>query len=197
MYLINSNLAFIKSVGAISESSMSELRGRLIEFPIMESPSQSVRIFRGARGLLVVQPNQIIVARSSIEGDLDLSDDLSTLTSVNTFLKLTEQVLVVLSVEGLVPANGSGKQKTLRSFVDAAQRLRATGIGYRFMVEDEDVNGDVRIEPYLVDDSNIYYQVQLQTKANVDITCLVSIIEKMRKWVADAEAEAKSMIELG
>lgn len=197
MYIKNANFAYVVDTSELTEEKRRGLQNLLTDFPEVETSDSGVVVLRGGNDVVALTEGQITYLTSGSHSKVQVEEIASTLNKALVFLGVESDITVVFAFEGFTTIDKSARELSLQSHHEEARSIGAIGMGYRFVVDTEQVHGDIRIEPYLSDDTRIYYRVELQSDDKVDLAEAGIFFEKMfRLGIVNAETVAKKMFNL-
>lgn len=192
VYLINANFALLKIVGDLSPDRRRQVEQAFPELHQMDlmGPGFSLRSQSWA---IVVIPTQILYVGSGDSAGITMQEVSDALLHAHEALGLAGPTGVSMKVEGLSNASAHSRLRVSTvPVINVAEQLGAKGVGYRFIIDTLEYKGDVRIEPYLRDDSRAYINVELAQAQGVALPEEL-LPQLSRMWdlgVARAEATA-------
>ncbi len=162
--MIYKNLNFIYVLE--NEIKMSEkitkIREALPEFPEIDQPGKDVFILHNRKSALGLSPSQVMCIFSG-EENVSINEIVATLNKMLKILKIKGTIRLGLKIEGFEKIALSGRELSLSAHKQEAEILGAVALGYRFIINNSFIHGDVKIEPYLKDEKQIFFDVLLQT----------------------------------
>lgn len=164
MYIINSNLVFSKQIGEISNEKLNELKKAFSNYPEIITQQGQPLVFKKGVNAIVVQGNQIAFVSQGEPNEIDIEYMVNELIKVNSILNLPMESGLSLSFEAIENYDFSIMKKSGEKFQNAIEKLDAVGVGQRFIINNDKINGDVYIEPYVKDINKAFFNVNLQTK---------------------------------
>jgi hypothetical protein len=170
MYLTNANFTIHKQIGELSKDAIIQLKTTFSEFPEVITPNPVTLILKKGAQAIVIAPDQIsFVTAGSIE-EINIEEIYMQLQKVNHLLNLSDKGVIALKFESLLPFIGNSMEKSIEAHQESAEMVSAIGIGYRFIVNKDNITGDVHIEPLIKDSSKLFFNVVLQSKDAVELS---------------------------
>ncbi|MHB8125751.1 MAG: hypothetical protein ACYDEJ_08950 [Desulfitobacteriaceae bacterium] len=169
MHYKNLNFVYLVDLGTKLTGGISKIRKAFPEFSEMDNPAKGVYLLHKGALALGISPTQIMCVLSG-EESININEIVNRLNKVLEVLDISGQIRLGLKVEGYEKVDISSKKLSLSAHKQEAEILGAVGIGYRFIINNSFVHGDIKIEPYLKDDKQILYDVLLQTLDGIPIS---------------------------
>ncbi|ARK28817.1 hypothetical protein [Halalkalibacter krulwichiae] len=180
MNILNANFNFI--LNEIKDFSVDKLKLRSVlkDFPDFQEQNGAL-FFRGATDAVAIAPGQITYVYSGKLNNIDIQYIASILKDVNDLLEFEEVGRVELKMEGTDFVEQNSLQQSLNKFSVIQDDLPTyiKGVGQRFIVNTEDYEGDLFLEPYIRNENNIFLRAQLLTYDVKNITEISKSISGM------------------
>jgi hypothetical protein len=160
-------ISLLKDFGEISEKKIEKLTDSLIEhYPdIVNISVGRVFVNKETKEHVIVAPGQIIISQEGLGITPNLKKFNETALKIFDALLLNNETDVIYKFTGVFPSNGSALESSLgllaskkQAQIDEVPEIK--GLGLRFIYGFGDQMGDLRIEPFIRDDS--YYFVELE-----------------------------------
>jgi len=194
MYILNANLILKKSVGDISASKFNEIRAIFRDFPEVSTENGQL-VFRKGLNLLAVQGNQIVYATQGNVEDVNISNAVEYLTRLTNALDSPTVNPFAMNFEILDQYDYNTMEKSRAILQEVSDSIDAAGLGFRFILNpNPDFFGEIRIEPYINETTQAYYQVTLQTQKNIDIVDSHDLINRMFEHGIDIARKASEKL---
>jgi hypothetical protein len=162
VYYKNLNFIYVLDSELKNSEKIEKVRKAFPEFPEISSPAKEVYILHDRTAALGISPSQIMCIFSG-EETINTADIVEKLNKLSKLLNVKGPIRLGLKVEGFEKVDVSSRKLSLTAHKEEAEILEAVAIGYRFIINNAFVHGDIKIEPYLKDENQIYYDGLLQT----------------------------------
>lgn len=190
MYIINSNFTLMKQIGDLSESRIEGLRQAFNEYPEVIRPNEHVIVFRKGTTALIVQPDQITCLVQGEVTEINVDNIVTQLLKANEVLGLSNRALVTTRFEATENTLDNIMEKSKVPVEASASELGASGVGYRFIINNSRYRGDLNVEPYIKDNQKIFYNVTLQSLDTVEVEQAPSLLEEMFSFGSEKAKQA-------
>ncbi|ATB52749.1 hypothetical protein [Caldibacillus phage CBP1] len=182
MYILNSNFTFLKNVGDISEVKLNELKEAFKNYPEFIYQGKNNLLFRKGVSGIVIQPNQLTYVTQGDVEQIDLEFIISELQKLHELLNLSQSSVFGLRFEAIENRNTNLMEKSRLIIKDVSDIIEAQGIGFRFMIKNEKFFGDIHIEPFIKDPQKSFFNVILQSSANINVNESHAFVRELFDW---------------
>ncbi|MGP9039830.1 hypothetical protein [Cytobacillus kochii] len=180
MYFINTNFSVIKPIGSLSENRISMIKSKLsIKFPEILKPNPNTLIFRRGASALIITHEQLTFATQSDESEIKINELSSDILAVYEALELSNEGIITLKLEGIEDRSYDTLETSKNILGTFLDKHKFQGVGYRFMINNDFLQGDIHVEPYIKDKQKIFFNIVLETKGTANISDVESIFNKM------------------
>ncbi len=169
MYFKNLNFIYVLDKEIKISEKIEKVRKAFPEFPEISNPANDVFIVHERNSALGMSPSQIMCIFSG-EEKINITDIVENLNKLSKILNIKGQIRLGLKVEGFDKVDVSSRKLSLTAHKEEAEILDAVAVGYRFIINNTFVHGDVKIEPFLKDENQIFYDVLLQTIDTIPVS---------------------------
>ncbi|MDD4345930.1 MAG: hypothetical protein PHZ11_03370 [Desulfitobacteriaceae bacterium] len=154
IYVLDSELKISEKIKKIREA--------VPEFPEMNQPGKDVYILHNGKSAIGLSTSQVTFIFSG-EENIKVNEIVTTLNKILKILNIKGKIRLGLKVEGFEKIELSSGELSLAAHKQEAEILGAVALGYRFIINNSFIHGDIKIEPYLKDEKQIFFDVVLQT----------------------------------
>lgn len=169
MYILNLNLSLLYNIGAISKNKIIDLKKTFKDYPEFAVRNSNNLIIKKGLDVIIVEQNRIAFLTQGDSNEINLNNMLEELAKLRDNLNLPQDSIFVLQIEALENFDINLFEKSRLILNDSASKINAKGIGFRFILDRDNIQGDIHIEPFLKDEQKAYFNVILQSKNNIDI----------------------------
>lgn len=141
---------------------------------VMWNPGTAVIMLEEDKKSLVIEPQQITYS-SKLEGTFECSTLQSELEFILNVLLIDDKNQFLFNMEGISETQDSHTESRML-FEEKYMPLdkEVYGVGYRFLIRNERLFGEFKIEPLVVDKVGYYYQWILNKSESVSIAEMLS-----------------------
>jgi hypothetical protein len=162
MFFKNLNFIYVIDGELKIGEKINNIREALPEFPEMNQPAKDVYILHNSKSALGLSLSQVMCIFSG-EECINVNEIVPKLNKVLKILNIKGKIRLGLKVEGFKKVDLSSRELSLTAHKQEAEILGAVALGYRFIINNSFLHGDIKIEPYLKDEKQIFFDVLLQT----------------------------------
>lgn len=196
MYVVNSNFSLVKQVGDLSESRLNALKKNFYDtFPEIIRPNGETLILKKAASALIISNDRIVFATQGDLSNINGGNIAEILVKANEILELSPNSTIAVTIEAIDSVNENTLEKSKGYFGECSDMLSAYGIGYRFMIRNENkYHGDVHIEPYIKDAQKIFYLLNLLSTEHIHSNEIHVFIDDILSFLNEKVKSAASKI---
>lgn len=171
MSIFNLNISYNKSIGEISETRLGNLKKEFSEYTdVKRLDNTDLYILKNDVNGLVIGDSQISFVSSEIKDEtVDIEDIKKILDRANDTLELSDKTSIAIKFEGIDKTDKEIMKLSKEKHLEESNLISAQGVGYRFIVENDEFYGNIKIEPYVNDTDSIYYYVELLSKNSINL----------------------------
>lgn len=162
MFFKNLNFIYVLDSELKISEKIKKIREAVPEFPEMNQHGKDVYILHNGKSAIGLSASQFTFIFSG-EENIDLKEIVTTLNKILKILNIKGKIRLGLKVEGFEKIDLSSRELSLSAHKQEAEILGAVALGYRFIIDNSFIHGDIKIEPYLKDEKQIFFDVVLQT----------------------------------
>lgn len=198
MYILNSNFSLRKEIGNLHILKFSELKSYFEnKFPEIIRPEENILIFKKGSEAIVISPEQITYTFSGEDSELNITDISEYLNEINNILELTKSGITLFRLEGTESVEVNTLEKSKDAMKNSFNEIDPQGIGFRFIVNNNNFQGNVHIEPFINNPNKIYYNIILDSKETSNIQDLVSNFNSLYSYcTTNVSRSAKSLFSI-
>jgi hypothetical protein len=162
MFFKNLNFIYVLDSEIKISEKIKKIREVVPEFPEMNQHGKDVYILHNGKSALGLSASQFTFIFSG-EENININEIVTTLNKILKILNIKGKIRLGLKVEGFEKNDLSSREFSLAAHKPEAEILGAVALGYRFIINNSFIHGDIKIEPYLKDEKQIFFDVVLQT----------------------------------
>lgn len=191
MYILNSNFSINPKIGPLSEGKINALKTLFgNKFPVFERPNENIVIFKRGLDGLFVAPEQITYITQGNSSEVNIPEIVESLKQAAELLEVSSRSAASIKFEANEDKLEDIMAKSKELVNEASEILGAIGVGFRFIINQEQFNGDVKIEPFIRDHQKLFYEVTLETNKVIDHSELTDIFNTMFEFGSNQAKKA-------
>lgn len=173
MYLLGVNFLINSPLGELSDSKISALKESLVLFPELQNVNPAIIAFKNANQGIQIDTMNNIVAYFFNGDSKDINFNQVEDTQKKVFDIFEKEYVGSLGVNFQAISNKSFdvKAKSTVKFSDyASVDPSVYGVGIRLLTTSEEFSGEIKVEPYIQDSSQVFIFGNSQSKQHLEFT---------------------------
>lgn len=144
---------------------------------VMANPSAAAITLINNQKSLIIEPQHITYA-TKLEGEFDLVAIQTQFESILNSLLIDDKNQYLFDIEGISEAEDShtnSREIFGQKYVPLDDEIY--GVGYRFLIKNDKLFGEFKVEPHVSDETRYYYQWLLNKAEDVTIAEMLSDVK--------------------
>jgi len=163
MYALNLNFIMGFDNAIFNEQTLQKLRTEFNDYPLLETIQPGVWILKNANRFILLGPNQIAHGKSDHLTDININEIKSLFEKIIEVLEIQDKVKLIFTSEFISsPFEYSILNKSIEKYNYTAPK-NTVGIGYRYIIQNEELTGEIKVEPFIREGNKVFYAINLES----------------------------------
>lgn len=184
MYILNANITINKLIGEISEEKMNKIKEEMkLTFPETVSVGPNELVFRNGNAAILISSNQNRLAYifNGEETAFDTTEGIKKLELVLDLLGLKNNGVVGMNIEYTKPVEFNSMDESIKVFKDYTVSSDVAGVAVRYLMNDGEYNGEIKVEPFIQDNKSLFSVINFQSIEEKEINS-IELNETYKKY---------------
>lgn len=187
MYALNLNCIMGIETARFNEQTLQKLRSEFNDFPILETLQPNVWILKNGNRFILLAPNQIACGKSDHLTAINIDEIKTFFKKIIEVLEIKEKVKLIFTSEIISsPIENSILNKSIEKF-NYEKPKNTVGIGYRYIIQNDQLTGEIRVEPFIKEENKVFYALNLESKNTLPVSQFIDLLLEVWSYTESLE----------
>lgn len=194
MYALQTNFNMEFSNVELNQECFEKVKLVFEDYPEVENTVPDLLILRNGSQFISLAPKKISFGKKSDLTQIGIDEVISVFDKIINVLEIHDSVKLSVSSDIISsPKEGSISNKSLK--IQIPRPKDSIAIGLRYLIFNEVIFGEIRIEPYFKDTQKVFYSINLDSRSEMPFDSAEFIFKEFWSYIENIEGLSNELYE--